>query len=107
MKPVLVCLLILVLSASTLRAAASEDARLRAVYKAYLEAAFRRRAVEPTRLGDHRFAHHPDDISPAARAGWSEHYLRTLNDLAKKIDYKKLPRSAQIDWELFKHHLTP
>jgi uncharacterized protein (DUF885 family) len=106
MKPVLVCLLILVLSASTLRAAESEDARLTAFFKAYLEEAFRRRPVEATRLGDHRFDHQLDDISPAARAGWSEHYLRTLNDLAKKIDYKKLSRSAQIDWEIFKHHLT-
>ncbi len=106
MKPVLVCLLIVVLSASTLRAAESEDARLTAFFKAYLEEAFRRRPVEATRLGDHRFDHQLDDISPAARAAWNEHYRQTLDDLAKKIDYAKLSRSAQIDWEIFKHHLT-
>jgi uncharacterized protein (DUF885 family) len=106
MKPVLVCLLILILSASTLRAAESEDAGLTTFFKAYLEEAFRRRSVEATRLGDHRFDHQLDDISPAARAGWSEHYRRTLHDLAKRIDYKKLSRSAQIDCEILKHYLT-
>jgi len=106
MKPVLLCPLIVVLSASTLRAAESEDARLTAFFKAYLEEAFRRRPVEATRLGDHRFDHQLDDISPAARAGWSQHYRQTLDDLAKKIDYAKLTRSAQIDWEIFTHHLT-
>ena len=106
MKSVLICLLILVLSASTLRAAESEDARLTAFFKAYLEEAFRRRPVEATRLGDHRYDRQLDDISPAARAGWSQHYRRTLDDLAKKIDHDRLSRSAQIDWEIFKHHLT-
>ena len=106
MKPLLVCLLILAWSASTLRAAESEDARLTAFFKAYLEEAFRRRPLEATRLGDHRFDHQLDDISPAARTGWSEHYRQTLDDLAKKIDYGKLSRPAQIDCEIFKHHLT-
>jgi uncharacterized protein (DUF885 family) len=106
MKPVLICLLLLVFSTSLLRAAESEDARLNAFFKAYLDEAFRRRPLEATRLGDHRFDDQLDDISPKARAGWIEHYRQILDDLAKKLDHTWLTRSAQIDYEIFKHHLT-
>src|SRR5579871_983164 len=101
-----VCLMILTCLHRPLFAAPSEEERLTAQFKTYLDEAFRRRPLEATRLGDHRFDHLLDDISPAARAGWSEHYRQTLADLPRKIDYAKLPRSAQIDYEIFKHHLT-
>jgi uncharacterized protein (DUF885 family) len=106
MKSVLVCLLLLVFSTSIVRAAESEDNRLTAFFRAYLDEAFRRRPLEATRLGDHRFDDQLDDISAKARAGWIEHYRQTLDDLAKKIDHAQLSRSAQIDYEIFKHHLT-
>jgi uncharacterized protein (DUF885 family) len=83
----------------------SEEARLTAFFKEYLEAEFRQRPLEATRLGDHRFDHLLDDVSPKARASWTERYRKTLAELPKRIDKKKLPRSGQIDFEIFEHHL--
>jgi uncharacterized protein (DUF885 family) len=100
------CLFILTTLAPALSAAESADERLTAFFKAYLEEAFRRRPLEATRLGDHRFDHLLDDISAKARAGWADHYRQTLAELPKKIDYAKLSRPAQVDYEIFKHHLT-
>ncbi len=110
MKFALACLrlsvLVVMLFSAPVRSAETEDARLTAFFKSYLDEAFRRRPLEATRLGDHRFDHLLDDISAPARAGWTEHYRQTLTDLPKKIDYAKLSRPAQIDFEIFKHHLT-
>ncbi len=110
MKHELACLplYLLVLGAFTspLFAGQGEENRLNVFFKAYLEEAFRRRPLEATRLGDHRFDHLLDDISAQARAGWVEHYRQTLAELPKKVDYAKLARSGQIDYEIFKHHLT-
>ncbi|HEY7158335.1 MAG TPA: hypothetical protein VH575_30600, partial [Gemmataceae bacterium] len=78
--------------------AESEEERLTAFFKAYLEEAFRLRPLEATRLGDHRFDHLLDDISAKARAGWADHYRQTLDELPKKIAYAKLSRPAQIDY---------
>lgn len=99
-------LLVLAVFSSPLFAAESAEEHLNAFFKAYLEEAFRRRPLEATRLGDHRYDHLLDDISAKARAGWIEHYRQTLAELPKKIDYAQLPRSGQIDYEIFKHHLT-
>jgi hypothetical protein len=79
-----VSLLVLVIYSTTLRAAASEDSRLSAFFQTYLEEAFRRRPLEATRLGDHRFDHLLDDISAKARAGWTEHYRQTLAELPRE-----------------------
>jgi uncharacterized protein (DUF885 family) len=87
-------------------AADAEDARLTAFFKAYLDEEFRARPLEATRLGDHRFDHLLDDVSPDARAGWTARLRRTLADLPKQIDYDKLSRGGQIDFEILKHHLT-
>jgi uncharacterized protein (DUF885 family) len=117
MKPALtvlsLCLLVLAVPPSSLccrfvwgSASGSAEERLNAFFKAYLEEAFRRRPLEATRLGEHRFDHQLDDISAEARVGWIEHYRQTLAELPKQVDYAQLPRSAQIDYEIFKHHLT-
>src|SRR2546423_340026 len=47
-----------------------------------------------------------DAVPPKARAGWTARYRRTLDELPKKVDRTKLSRSAQIDYDIFKHHLT-
>jgi uncharacterized protein (DUF885 family) len=98
-------LLPLLLLAAPAAAAGAEDARLADFFTAYLDQAFRLRPLEATRLGDHRFDHLLDDISARARAGWADHYRATLADLPRKVDYARLSRSAQIDYEIFKHHL--
>ena len=100
------CLCVLAAVASPLDAAESEEERLNAFFKAYLEQSFQRRPLDATRLGDHRFDHLLDDISAKARAGWTEHFRQTLADLSQKIAYAKLPRSARIDYEIFKHYLV-
>jgi len=84
----------------------TEDAKLAAFFQKYLEEEFRQRPLEATRLGDHRFDHLLDDVSPKARAAWIEHYRSTLRQLPEQIDYQKLSRSGQIDFEILKHHLT-
>ncbi|MFO0928108.1 MAG: DUF885 family protein [Gemmataceae bacterium] len=87
-------------------AAESEDARLTALFQAYLDREFRARPLDATRLGDHRFDHRLDDVSAAARAGWKRHYEETLAELERKLDRAKLSRPAQIDLEIFRHELT-
>ena len=88
------------------RADESEDAKLEARFKKYLDEEFRQRPLEATRLGDHRFDDRLDDVSPKARAAWAERYRSTLTDLEKVIDRKKLSRGGQIDLDIFRHHLT-
>ncbi len=88
------------------RAADDEDARLTAFFKEYLDEAFRLRPFEATRQGDHRFDHLLEDVSPKARAAWTEHTRKTLADLPKRIDKQKLSRAGQIDFEILEHHLT-
>jgi uncharacterized protein (DUF885 family) len=84
----------------------TEDARLAAFFKAYLDAEFRERPLAATQLGDHRFDHLLDDVSAPARARWVKRYRTTLAELSRKIDYSKLTRSSQIDFEIFKSDLT-
>lgn len=86
-------------------AAEEHDKKLADFFDAYLEAEFQERPLEATRLGDHRFDHVLDDVSPKARAKWVARYRKTLADLPKQIDYKSLSRSGQIDFEIFQGHL--
>jgi uncharacterized protein (DUF885 family) len=110
MKRLTVCLLLGLIGSVPTRplshAAEDEDAKLVAFFKSYLEEEFRQRPLEATRLGDHRFDHRLDDVSPKARASWIERYRRTLRELPQRVDYPKLSRSGQIDFEILKHHLT-
>jgi uncharacterized protein (DUF885 family) len=87
-------------------ARAAEDDRLAEFFKAYLEEEFRARPLAATQLGDHRYDHLLDDVSPTARAGWTARYRSALADLPKKVDYAKLSRAGQIDYEVLKHDLT-
>jgi uncharacterized protein (DUF885 family) len=92
------------LHATGLRSA-PEDARLAAYFTNYLETRFREQPLEATRLGDHRFDSRLDDLSPQARAGWLALARETLRDLPKQVDYQKLSRDGQIDFEIFQHEL--
>ena len=47
-----------------------------------------------------------DDLSPQARAGWLEEAHKTLSDLPSHVDYAKLSRDGQIDFEILQHHLA-
>lgn len=83
----------------------TEDDKLNTFFKNYLEEHFRQQPFQATSLGDHRFDSRLDDISPKARAGWLALAQQTLDELPKQVDYKKLSRDGQIDFEIFQHHL--
>jgi uncharacterized protein (DUF885 family) len=94
------------LVANTLFAQQPEDEKLKAFYQAYLEENFRQQPMSATSLGDHRFDAQLDDISAEARARWPELARRTLDELPKQVDYSRLSRDAQIDFEILKNDLT-
>jgi uncharacterized protein (DUF885 family) len=87
---------------STVRA--DEDARLADFFKSYLDEFCRLRPYEATRLGEHRYDHQLEDLSPESRAKWIAHLERAKADLEKHIDPAKLSRSGQIDREILLHH---
>jgi uncharacterized protein (DUF885 family) len=95
----------LVLLPAFASAASGEDAKLEAFFKAYLDRRFQQQPLDATRLGDHRFDHLLDDVSPAARAAWAARDRQALDELPRKVDYKKLSRPGQIDYEILAHDL--
>lgn len=97
--------LVMVLSANLVSAQPSEDVRLAEAFKAYLEEEFRHRPLDATRAGDHRFDHRLDDVSPQARHQNLTRLKKTLEDLPSKIDFRKLSRAGQIDFEIWTHAL--
>jgi uncharacterized protein (DUF885 family) len=99
--------LLLALSLPPAAAAAdSEDAKLTAFFRAYLDREFAAHPLAATRAGDHRFDHLLDDLSPQARARDKERIKATLADLPKRIDKAKLSRDGQIDFEILEHDLN-
>lgn len=90
----------------TLSAAAqSADARLEGFFTNYLEHYFRTQPVAATQLGDHRFDDQLEDLSKASRDGWLADARATLRALPREVDYSKLSRDGQIDFEIFRHDL--
>jgi len=100
---VMACLLIPIL----VRAGAqtTENENLASFFRSYLDEHFRHRPVDATKLGDHRFDALLEDVSRAARDGWLAHTRKTLKELPKQVNYSKLSRPAQIDFEIFQHDL--
>src|SRR5260370_18878117 len=96
----------LLLTAGRSRAADDEDAKLAAFFKRFLDEKFKLQPLAASTEGDHRFDDQLEDLSPKARKAWDEHTRKALQDLEKQIDYKKLTRSGQIDFEILKHSLT-
>src|SRR5688500_5774698 len=101
----IVCAAALMLAACASFSAESEDAKLEAYFREHLEERFKMRPTEATSLGDHRFGHLLDDVSEPARRKWLEHSRAELKDLAKRVEYKKLTRAGQIDYEIFADEL--
>lgn len=102
---ILLGLIVILTSPASGSAAENEDARLTAFFKEYLDETFRLRPMDATRLGDHRFDHWLDDLSPAARAGWKKQLQKTMDELPKRIDFQKLSRAGQIDFEIWKQDM--
>lgn len=84
----------------------SADQTLEAFFKQYLEAEFQLRPMRATRLGDHRFDALLDDVSAAAHQRRQELTRRTLEHLPQAVDYTKLSRDGQVDFEILRDSLT-
>lgn len=84
---------------------APEDAKLAALYRAYLDDECRRHPLFATRQGNHDHDDRLDDLSPAARADDVKRTRALLAELPAKIDAKKLTRAGQIDLEIWTHAL--
>ncbi|HEY1191763.1 MAG TPA: DUF885 domain-containing protein [Gemmata sp.] len=84
---------------------ADEDARLKNLFQSYLDDEFRLHPVFATQQGNHEFDDQLDDLSPEARAKDVARAKELLPKLAKAIDFKKLTRGAQIDYEIWTHSL--
>lgn len=82
------------------------DAKLNSFFKDHLDQSFCQRPLDATRLGDHRFDSQLEDLSRLAREGWVALARRTLDDLPRQVDFTKLSRDAQIDFEILQHELT-
>src|SRR5712691_496979 len=95
----------LVWMTATCVVAQDAEAKLKSVFKSYLDDYFRLRPLEATRLGDHRFDSQLEELTPEARAKWLEHTKKTLAALPKEVSYQGLSRPAQIDFEIFEHTL--
>src|SRR5262249_40589045 len=86
--------------------AQDEDQKLAAVFQTWLTDFFALRPLEATELGDHRFDAQLEDLTPDGRARWLAQMRQMLADLPGRVDYQKLSRAAQIDFETFQHDLT-
>jgi len=97
---------VVLFSLITPASAQDADAKLEAFFKAHLEESFQMRPLEATMLGDHRFDHLLDDISPEARRGWLAHYRLQLERLPTEVPFEMLSRNGQIDFEILRDELA-
>lgn len=84
---------------------AAEDTRLKNLFQSYLDEEFQLHPAFATQQGNHEFDDRLDDLSPAARAKDVTRAKALLATLAKEIDFKKLSRAGQIDYEIWTHNL--
>jgi uncharacterized protein (DUF885 family) len=83
----------------------AEDARLARLFQSYLDHEFRRHPLFATQQGNHEYDDQLDDLSVAARKQDAASAKAMLTQLAREIDYQKLTRAGQIDFEIWKHAL--
>lgn len=107
MNPKLILFLLSVplLSGTGIAAPAAEE-NLAQFFQEYLDASFRLRPLDATRLGDHRFDAALDDVSAAGRQQWLQHLRQTLVALPQRVQYDRLARPGQIDFEILQHELV-
>jgi uncharacterized protein (DUF885 family) len=88
-----------------IRADNPEDAKLAAYFRKYLDEEMKHRPSYATALGDHRFDHLLEDLLPAAQKAADDRARQALDGLKAAVDYPKLSRSGQIDFEILAHEL--
>ncbi len=97
--------LVLSLSAAAASPPDTMDGQLDQFFRNYLDQHFLQEPPAATELGDHRFDHLLGDVSAAARARWLALDRDTLAALPRQVDYSKLSRVAQVDFEILKGEL--
>lgn len=83
----------------------TEDQKLDSFFKEYLDQRFALRPMSATEMGDHRFDAQLEDLTPEGRAKWLEQTRKTLQNLPAAVEYQKLSRPSQIDYEILRHSL--
>ena len=91
--------------ATSASAANDADAKLEAFFRRYLDECFQQQPSDATALGDHRFDDKLEDLSAESRAKWLERIRRALAHLPRHVDYARLSRAGQVDFEIFAHEL--
>jgi uncharacterized protein (DUF885 family) len=99
-------LALLLFTSTPMFAQPSEDEKLQAFFKDYLEKSFRHSPVAATALGDHRFDGKLDDISPSARAEWRAFLEQTLDELPRRIAFAELSPDGKVDFEIWRDDLA-
>jgi uncharacterized protein (DUF885 family) len=92
-------------SARRQRESTQEDVRLANLFQSYLDMQFRRHPLFATQQGNHEYDDRLDDLSTVARKKDVESTRSMLTSLTKDIDFKKLSRSGQIDYEIWSHSM--
>jgi uncharacterized protein (DUF885 family) len=85
--------------------AQTADAMLAAFFREQLDALFQLRPVSATALGEHRYDDRLDDLTPSARARWTELTRATLAALPQRVIRAELSRAEQMDYDIFEHDL--
>ncbi len=97
---------VLAISAAAATNSSDADAKLEAFFRRYLDEYFQQQPSEATVLGDHRFDAKLEDLSAPSRAKWIRRIRQALADLPREVDYARLSRAGQVDFEIFQHELA-
>jgi hypothetical protein len=104
--PVFVAVILAISFGCPVLAQQSEDGKLETFFRDHLEESFQMRPLDASALGDHRFDHLLDDISPEARKQWLEHSRSQLKRLPEAVKYESLSEDGKIDFEILRDDLT-
>ncbi|MCS6865879.1 MAG: DUF885 domain-containing protein [Gemmataceae bacterium] len=94
-----------VTSTSASPAANAEDVRLANLFQTYLDEEFRFHPLFATQQGNHDFDDQLDDLSPEAQQRDRKRIAAWLERIPQQIDFQKLSRNGQIDFEIWTHAL--
>jgi len=83
----------------------AHDEKLAAFFREYLDASLRLQPVNATQLGDHRYDHLMEDLTPEGRAKWLELDRRTLARLASEVPRDRLSPAGLVDFDILEKEL--
>jgi uncharacterized protein (DUF885 family) len=95
---------ILVLRGTVL--AQDADSQLTTYFREYLDSCLRQQPSYATALGDHGYDSQLEDLSGPSRDAWLSRDRKALDELPRRVEYSRLSRPAQIDFEIFRDDLA-